>query len=52
MNKQSRPLREAIVSAVAKLLGIEIGIYDWSKEPSQLPCLISDYDQPKERDAT
>ncbi len=35
-----------IVRLVAKLLGVEIGIYDWSKKPSTPAGVISDCDQP------
>ncbi len=51
MTERSRSLREAAVKAVARLLRIEIGIYDWSKEPSKLPSVISDYDLPKQQAA-
>jgi hypothetical protein len=36
-------MRGKIVLLVARLLGVEIGIYDWSKTPPS----IWDYDRPK-----
>jgi hypothetical protein len=39
-------MRVWLIKAIAKLLKVDIGVYDWTKEPPLLPSLISGDDLP------